>query len=72
MVSVFKGCTPSAARQMFEGPILGQSDLKFFTQNTVSLWPNPFSLPKVLNPQSINSAIELEAFHTEPACQAPS
>ena len=36
----------------------------------VSLWPNPFFLPKVLNPQSINRAIELEAFYPEPACQA--
>ena len=36
----------------------------------VSLWQNPFFLPKVLNPQSINRAIELEAFHPEPACQA--
>ena len=36
----------------------------------VSLWPNPFFLPKVLTPQSISGAIELEAFHLEPACQA--
>lgn len=36
----------------------------------VSLWPNPFFLPKVLSPQSINSAIELEAFRPEPPCQA--
>ena len=36
----------------------------------MTLWPNPFFLPKVLSPQSINRAIELEAFHPEPACQA--
>ena len=36
----------------------------------LTLGPNPFFLPKVLSPQSINRAIELEAFHPEPACQA--
>ena len=44
--------------------------LRWKSENTAaSLWPNPFVLPKLLNPQSINSAIELQAFHPEPACQ---
>ena len=44
--------------------------MRWKPENTaVSLWLNPFFLPKMLNPQSINSAIELEAFHPDPACQ---
>lgn len=37
-------------------------------QAGVTLWPNPYFLPKVLTSQSVNSAIELQAFHPEQSC----
>jgi len=35
----------------------------------VSLWPNPFFLPKVVSPQTVNQAIEMETFQPDPSCQ---
>ena len=61
-----------SAKRVSELHALSVSDecLRWKPENAgVSLWPNPSFLPKVVRPYTVNQAIELEAFHPDPAYQ---
>ncbi len=59
----------SSARRVGELHALSVSDdcLRWKTDYSgVSLWPNPAFLPKILNPSTVNQAVELAAFKPDP------
>ncbi|XP_071400930.1 LOW QUALITY PROTEIN: uncharacterized protein [Centroberyx affinis] len=61
-----------SARRVSElhAPSVSDECLRWKAENAgVSLWPNPFFLPKVVNSQTVNQAIEIEAFRPDPAHQ---
>ncbi len=59
----------SSAKRVSELHALSVSDdcLRWKTDYSgVSLWPNPAFLPKILNPSTVNQAVELAAFKPDP------